>query len=178
MKCREITTQDLVILLIPLVAAGILTIVAGCTALRFDDTEQVTATPIVKNPAFRDIVHKTNWMATLAVVGIALSAMAYINGNTKAVGIFVGSCVALGVSLAVARYASIIAIASLVAGGIVFLYSVGVKNIALKELISNIQELRYCYDADKRHEITKQLADKQSPTTRQLVKKIKVRENI
>jgi hypothetical protein len=118
---------------------------------------------------------------TISIVGIALSVVAFVNGSKMAIPVFIGCCATLGVTLAVIKYSTLIAIASLVIAGGVFVYTVLMKNKALKELVTGgekvkclieeqsapLQDLMNRADFNAVHQNT------QSKYTQALVKKIK-----
>lgn len=112
---------------------------------------------------------KLNWLSMLSIIGIAFSAAATVNGQIKlAMPIFAGCVAALGVSLAVIQYGSWLAIGSLIAAVCIFLYSVLIKNRAVKELIGGAQKLK-----STNANGSKILFDSQSVSTRKMVNKVK-----
>jgi hypothetical protein len=112
---------------------------------------------------------KLNWLSLLSVIGIAASVAATANGQIKlALPVFAGCAAALGVSLAVVKYGTFLAIGSLIAAVCIFAYSILVKNRAFKELVTGAQELKKNVPDG-----SKVLFDKQSVSTRKWVNKIK-----
>jgi len=114
---------------------------------------------------------RLNWVSILSIVGIAISAAAFVNGNKLAISIFCGCVASLGVSLAVVEYAGFLAIGSLVSAVCIFVYSTLIKNRVVKELVTGAQELKEINGNSKLG--SKVLFDSQSVSTRKIVNKVK-----
>ena len=140
----------------------------GCVALRPIQTTQELI-PQTQKEAFFQAVQKTNWLVTVSIIGISISIFAFINGNRGAMAAAVACFVCLSISLAVARYATFIALVgtgvSLVLSG----YTIFIKNKALREIVKEIQEFK----EDVPVWSIKDYLNKQSKTTKEIVKKIK-----
>lgn len=137
-------------------------------------------------------VEKTNWLATVGILGIGLSVFSLINGNTKfGYGGLAGFWVILMVSLSVSRYHSQMALYGTILGvvgiGGLLMYSIFIKNRALKEIIKNIQDYKNNYPNYKNNSniamrdieamrdipfLTPYL-ESQSTTTKEIVKQVK-----
>jgi len=117
---------------------------------------------------------KTNWLVTISIIGCALAAAAFLNGNKMALPLLIGCLTCLGMSLAVIRYATLIALGSLLAGGGVFIYSVFLKDRALKEIIKGGQIFKsFGREKTIAQDFNLVQQDAQSKATQKLVKKVK-----
>lgn len=123
--------------------------------------------PTTPKQALLDNVLKTDWLATTAIVGFAISIAAFINGSKVAVGTAVGCGTALVLQLTVVRYAHVITWLGLVSAVGILIYTFYIKHRAFKEIILGVQihkeggaELKQCLN-------------KQSVSTKQLVKRIR-----
>lgn len=114
---------------------------------------------------------RLNWLSIASIVGIAIAAAATVNGSRLAMPIFAGCVASLGVSLAVMEYAGFLAIGSLISAVCIFVYSILIKNRAVKELITGAQKLK---EINGNSELgSKVLFDGQSVSTRKIVNRIK-----
>ena len=159
-----------------LIIASIIIIIigslSGCALIKpaVDFITGTTSTPVPLLPEAA-LYSKLNWLSIASIIGIAIAAAATVNGQIKlAMPIFCGCVAALGISLAVVKYASFLAIGSLIAAVCIFAYSILIKNRAVKELITGAQILK---EASHTVSGSKILFDTQSPSTRKLVNIIK-----
>jgi hypothetical protein len=140
---------------------------AGCQLIPMGATEPVSDT-------ITTVVTKTNWLVTVAILGIALSVVAFINGSKMAIPAFVGSCVALGVTLAVIKYAAIIAGITLVLAGGVCVYAIFAKTRAIKELVTGGEKVKAWLDKSEDKKSFNEIhQNTQSKTTQALIEKAK-----
>lgn len=123
-----------------------------------------------------DAVKGVNWLVTLSVLGIAAGVFALLNGSKIGIPVIVSCAVALFMSLAVARYATWMAIFGLVGSVLVVAVSILAKNKALKEIVSNVQVIKKVATSNgnvvSQEEIEKTLKN-QAKSTQKLVAKIK-----
>ena len=120
----------------------------SCSLILFAVGCQLPVEPLVStNPAqaLTDTVAKTNWVIALSIAGIAFSVMAWINGSKTAIGVLVGCIVALWLQITIVRYASILAWVGLIAAIGLGIWTVFVKNRALKEIVIGIQKYKKDY---------------------------------
>lgn len=124
-------------------------------------------------------VKGTNWLVTLAIVGMAAGVFAFINGSKIGIAVIVSSAAALFMSLAVARFALWMAVFGMVGAVAVVAISILVKNKALKEIVGNVNavkeivgngggQLAVCDDV-------KTALLKQTKSTQKLVNKIRAK---
>jgi len=117
-----------------------------------------------------DAVKNSNWLVTLSIVGIAASVFAYLNGSKLGLAGVAACCVSLFMALAVARFATWMAVCGLIGSVVASVVSILVKNTALKEIITGVQKYRHstanltCIDNDltdaQEHESTKKIVKK------------------
>lgn len=162
--------------IIAVIVVSILVVLSGCAS-----------TPIIEVPPPTQVLYetvlKTNWLATAAIIGIAISAFTFLNGNKAGIAGMVACFIALTMTLAVARYAQWLAIGGLTGSIGLMIYSIFVKDRALEEIVKGGQEVK---DVLLEHSLTKPPDDytikgtfngvqkyNQSSQTTKLVKKIK-----
>jgi hypothetical protein len=153
------------VLLILLVLVAML-LTTGCHLLQ----PKVVYTP----DTVETVITKTNWLVTVAIIGIALSVVAFINGSRFAIPAFVGCCVALGVTLAVIKYAAVIALGSMVLAGGVCVYTIFVKTRAIKELVAGGEIVKaWSHKPEDADNFDNLHRNQHSKATQQIVKKVK-----
>ena len=126
----------------------------------------------VSKQALIDTVLKTDWVVTAAILGMSLSVVAWMNGSKSAVGIMAGCGVALWMQLTVVRYAHVLAWVGLVFAVGIMLWTVFVKNRALKEIVHGVQYYRRYKDGLSSNGLNECL-EKQTKTTKSIVSQIK-----
>lgn len=103
------------------------------------------------NPTPQQILIKTvkatNWLATIGIIGMGLGVFAFFSGNTKfGIAGTIACFIVLSVSLAVARYHETLALYCIITATVgtmgMFAYTIFVKNRALKEIITGIQNFK------------------------------------
>lgn len=158
--------------LLRIIIATILLIVCifllcGCSLLPM---REVTTEP---TSVLTKVVMEHNWIVTVSILGIAFSVMAFVNGNKYAAVVFIGSCTALGTTLAVIKYANVIAIASLAAAVVVFITTILKKNHAIRDLIWGIEKVKAVEYPHQRKEVNKVLEKSQVNGTKTIVHQVK-----
>ena len=162
-------------LMVTVIALGLIAALSGCGLVQHlepaIDFVFGTASNPVPPPPDAALYSKLSWLSVASIIGIAIAAAATVNGQIKlAVPIFCGCVAALGISLAVVKYASFLAIGSLIAAVCIFVYSVLIKNRAVKELVVGAQELKGKIDPVNGSAV---LFKNQTPSTRSMVNRIK-----
>lgn len=84
-------------------------------------------------------VQKTNWLVTVSIIGIGLSIFSFINGGKDAMAAAVACFVVLTMSLAVARFATVMAVVGTIISLGLSGYTIFIKNRAIKEIVKNVQ---------------------------------------
>jgi len=123
-------------------------------------------------------IWKTNWVTTLAIPIIALGAVAMFNGAAKlGMSAIIFGSVNLFMALATARFAFWMAVFGLIGSTAAVLMSVLIKNKALKDVVSNVQEIKAsAANGGTKEEIVKDIKEVlcgQAKTTQKLVRRIK-----
>ena len=145
-------------------------LLSGCQLPSLTPLHPTTSISPLQN--LTEAVTKTNWIITISILGMALAVVAWMNGSKMAIGIMAGCGVAMWLQLTVVRYASILAWAGLVFALGIVLWTVFVKNRALKEIISGIQK----YKKSKNVCTIREHLYQQCKTTKKLVSQIKKKE--
>ena len=123
-------------------------------------------------------VQKTNWLVTVSIIGIGLSIFSFINGGKNAMAAAVACFVVLTMSLAVARFATVMAIVGTVISLGLSGYTVFIKNRAIKEIVKNVQAFKDTWGitagngASTADRLKDYLSD-QSKTTQDIVASVK-----
>lgn len=160
----EIIVKTFIVTILFIVALFML---CGCSLFPANEINTEPTSVLTK------VVTEHNWIVTVSILGIALSVMAFVNGNRYASIVFIGSCTALGTTLAVIKYANVIAIASLVAAVVVFVTTVLNKNNAIRDLIWGIEKVKAVEYPYQRKQVNKTLKKSQVKGTIAIVNKVK-----
>jgi len=144
----------------------------GCTKSHKIDRPDVDLTP---QQVLVRTVEKTDWLATIGILGIGLSVFAILSGNTKfGIAGTGGFTTILVMSLATARYHQQLAfygvIVSTVGLSLFLAYSIFIKNKALREIIKNVQDFRGEFSTA---DLIVPYLRTQSPSTKDIVKSVK-----
>ena len=126
--------------------------------------------PTTPKQALVETVLKTDWIITASILGVALSVMAWMNGSKTAIGVMAGCGVAIWMQLTVVRYAHVLAWVGLVFAVGIMLWTVFVKNRALKEIVIGIQKYKKDYLGPT---AMGSCLKKQNKTTKKIVSQIK-----
>ena len=128
--------------------------------------------PTTPKQALVETVLKTDWIITASILGVALSVMAWMNGSKTAIGVMAGCGVAIWMQLTVVRYAHVLAWVGLVFAIGVMLWTVFVKNRALKEIVCGVQYFKDFGHRPTAHSLETCL-NTQAKTTQKIVLDIK-----
>ena len=128
-------------------------------------------------------VLKTNWLMTVAIIGVGAGFFSFLNGNGKGLKIMSACFVVLSLVLAISQYAAWIAGIAMAGAVGLMIYTTVTRNRALTEIVKGGEEFRR--DVNENSLIDTgllPLIDKtfknnhnffQSPATKKLVKYIK-----
>jgi hypothetical protein len=164
-----------------LVALLLCMMTAGCLSPWGRKPSLETENPVLQltgRETLTKVVFQTNWLATVSMIGICLGVAAFVNGQKLAIPIIVACGVGLFLSLAVARYAAILAFGGLVLAVGIVVYAVFSKNKAIRQLVATVDVARENLpeDADKKLFGDENCVIKgaiQSGTTTRIVKRVK-----
>ena len=120
-------------------------------------------------------IAKTNWLFTLSIVGVGAGFFAFLNGSSKGLQFMAACFVVISLIIGLARYSAWIAAIAMIGTVCLMVYSVRVKNKAMKEVVAGVQEVRSRSDAGPTddHVILAALSSVQSKATEAIVKTIK-----
>ena len=101
-------------------------------------------------PAFvTKLIYKTNWLTTMALIGIAASAAAFITGQSYALPLFAGCSALLTTILAMAQYSKWIALGGMLISVGIFVYvaikrnkSTRITENALKDVVIGVEKVK------------------------------------
>jgi hypothetical protein len=101
-------------------------------------------------PAFvTKLIYKTNWLTTMALIGIAASAAAFITGQSYALPLFAGCSALLTTILAMAQYSKWIALGGMLISVGIFVYvaikrnkSTKTTENALKDVVIGVEKVK------------------------------------
>ena len=160
---------------------------SGCRIIKpiadfiFAPANTTNITPNVESPARQllNAAKKANWVNTLAIPIIALGAVSIFNGAFKlGMSAIIFGVVNLFMALATARFAFIMALFGLVGSTAAVVLSILIKNKALKEIITNVQDIKKtAKDANVDptfQDKIKAVLSKQASSTKELISKVKV----
>jgi len=137
------------------------------------------------------LIYKTNWLTTMALIGIAASAAAFITGQSYALPLFAGCSALLTTILAMAQYSKWIALGGMLISVGIFVYvaikrnkSTRITENALKDVVIGVEKVKTSIlgkvendlvdeVSSKKKEINEMLRDCQSDDTVKLVSSIK-----
>lgn len=129
--------------------------------------------PITPTQQLVKVISSTNWLATIAIIGVGAGVFAFLNGSTKGIQIMAASFVVLSLVLGVARYGFWIATIPMLASVGLFVYTVFVNKKALKQIITNIQKFKEDGSDETMIDELKVWLNKQSTSTKEIVSTIK-----
>jgi len=151
-------------------------LVAGCACLGLPTKP---TTPIIPTPLEQlwNAAKQSNWLVSLSILGIAGGVFALMNGSKIGIPAAIASCVSLFMTLAVARFATWMAVCGIVGSVLACAASILLRKKALVEIIKGVQQVKH--DAGigaglaSPTEIRNILKENQSKPTQKLVQKIK-----
>ncbi|HUW45795.1 MAG TPA: hypothetical protein VMW50_08365 [Dehalococcoidia bacterium] len=170
-----ITTFILILLVILFIV--LVTLPAGCSLIHTDPGPIIE--PITPTQVLYRTVMKTDWLVTLAILGIGGGAYAFFNGHLKGIKFAAACLVVLGITLWITRYGTWVAwITGACAIGLPAL-TIYLNRKALLQIITGVQNVK---DEGvlvvERQKANRLLSKVQSPETQAIVKKIKEGGNL
>jgi phosphate/sulfate permease len=149
----------------------------GCASLLLQPKSNTPAA-LTPQQQLTEALSGTNWVTTLMLFGIGAGFFAFLNGNSKGLQAMAACFVVLSLALGIARFSLWISAASMAGAVCLMIYTVLVKNRALKEVVKGVQEIRTNVQEGTNSLDLPGLMDSflkqwQSPTTEKIIKKIK-----
>ena len=178
MKMNITTRMIAVVILIGMIIAVLL--LQGCSVLRPLVSGPVVQLPETAKDQLFQTIASTNWLLTLTIIGVGAGFFAFLNGSSKGLQFMAACFVTLSLVLGLTRYSAWIAAVAMIGAVALVLYSVLVKNKALKEVISGVQGIRrldLVTDGSLAHKVLTEIGDRldvvQSKSTKAIVKTIR-----
>lgn len=126
-----------------------------------------------------DAVKGSNWLVTFSILGMAAGVFAMLNGSKMGIPAIVACAVSLFMALAVARFATWMAVCGMVGACAAVAISVIVKNRALKEVVGNVRDIKEsASNGGSKKVLCKDIKStllKQTKSTQKLVGKIRTK---
>lgn len=119
---------------------GIL-LLSGCAIFggQSDSLAQLPETP--EQQLFQTIA-KTNWLLTATIIGCGAGFFAFLNGSSKGLQFMAACFVVISLIIGLARYSAWIAAISMIGTVCLMVYSVLVRNKAMREVVQGVQDIR------------------------------------
>ena len=118
-------------------------ILSGCAALgKLTGPTPVAELPTTATQQLMQTVAGTNWLLTLAIIGVGAGFFAFLNGSSKGLQFMAACFVTLSLIIGLTRYSAWIAASAMIGAVALMVYSVLVKNKALKEVVEGVQRVR------------------------------------
>ena len=156
----------------------ILILTSSCSLFQMSPADKIASLPETPKQQLFQTIAKTNWLFTLSVVGVGAGFFAFLNGSSKGLQFMAACFVVISLIIGLTRYSAVIAIISMIGTACLMIYSVMVKNKALKEVVQGVQAVReFPIDGTLHNELADNvdglLNGTQSKTTEAIVKLVK-----
>ncbi|MHA1228791.1 MAG: hypothetical protein ACTSPV_18865 [Candidatus Hodarchaeales archaeon] len=148
---------------------------SGCLS-SIQDLDDIVKPPVpTPQQQVWNAVKKSNWLVTISILGMAVGFFAFLNGNKLGVPFVGASCISLFMALAVARFATLIAILGLIGSIVSTVLSILSRRKALEEVVKGFQYVKdELLPQKKRTKANEIMASTQkSKSTRKMVQQIK-----
>ena len=160
-----------------LLVVAIFSISSGCAMFSGQKTNTEISNPPTPGTQLWNAAKKSNWLVTLSILGVAGGLFALANGSSKlGISTMAASTASLFMALAVARYASWMAVFGLIGSVAAALFSILARRKALVEIIRGVQKAKDLNQFDGNLSpvlLLKIELSKQSNTTKKIVGNIK-----
>lgn len=161
-----LTIVSIILMLFFLVLAG------GCSLFQMSGADKLASLPETPKQQLFQTIAKTNWLFTLSVVGVGAGFFAFLNGSSKGLQFMAACFVVISLIIGLTRYSAWIAAIAMIGTVCLMVYSVLVKNKAIREVVAGVQAQRDDLGA-MTGRIDSFLAKKQSKTTKDIVRAVK-----
>ena len=150
----------------------------GCSLFQMSPADKIASLPETPKQQLFQTIAKTNWLFTLSVVGVGAGFFAFLNGSSKGLQFMAACFVVISLIIGLTRYSATIAVISMIGTVCLMIYSMAVKNKAVREIVEGVQDVRnmplngtvYNELADRMDGV---LDEAQSKTTKAIVKAVK-----
>jgi len=148
----------------------------------FKNPNAVVDEPGTAQEQLIDAAKGTNWLVAVSILGMGAGVFAFVNGSKIGIPVVVACAVSLFMALAVARFAMWMAVFGLIGAVLAVAISVLIKNKALKDVVTNVQEIKEIAKIDNVDLVfqdkIKNTLKEQANTTKKLVSKIRAKLSI
>ena len=156
----------------------------GCSLFQMSPADKLASLPETPKQQLFQTLAKTNWLFTLSVVGVGAGFFAFLNGSSKGLQFMAACFVVISLIIGLTRYSAWIAAIAMIGTVCLMIYSVLVRNKAMREVIAGVQDIRNEKAMDTmvgeigNKAIAKDIVDEyldyaQSKTTKAIVKAVK-----
>ena len=155
----------------------ILLLFTGCSLFQMSPADKIASLPETPQQQLFQTLAKTNRLFTLSIVGVGAGFFAFLNGSSKGLQFMAACFIVIILIIGLTRYSAWIAVTAMIGIVCLMIYSVLVKNKALREIVQGVEEARHIVlEGDEiypENKMLKVLSNTQSKTTKALVKKVK-----
>jgi len=124
--------------------------------------------------SLKGIVKSSSWLLSASILGIGISVFALVNGSRWGFAGLAGCFASLAATITVSRYAAWMAILGMIGAILLALYTIFIKNKALKEIIKGVQNYKDFNKVEVNKDLLKHYLDKsESDSTKNIVKEVK-----
>ncbi|KKL96493.1 hypothetical protein LCGC14_1843920 [marine sediment metagenome] len=166
-----ILLATIIMLILVMIFAG------GCSLFQMSGADKIALLPETPQQQLFQTIAKTNWLFTLSVVGVGAGFFAFLNGSSKGLQFMAACFVVISLIIGLTRYSAWIAAIAMIGTVCLMIYSVLVKNRAMREVIQGIQDVRDGGAVTDKNittwKVDTLLNEVQSKTTKAIVKIVK-----
>ena len=145
----------------------------GCAILQPRTAgDKLANLPTTGTQAVFQTLKSNNWLFTLSIVGVGAGFFAFLNGSSKGLQFMAACFIVISLIIGVTKYSAIIAAITMIGTVCLMIYTILVKNKALREVVQGVQEIREEVSTED-YSVDSALDLAQSKTTKSIVKKIK-----
>jgi len=147
----------------------------GCLPEIQNPNDIIKPIPTTPQQQVWNAVKKSNWLVTISILGMATGFFAFLNGNKLGLPFIGASCVSLFMALAVARFATLIAIFGLTGSVVSTILSVLSRRRALEEIVKGFQYVKDELISQKKRTKANEImtSAQKSKSTKKVVQQIK-----
>ncbi len=130
--------------------------------------------PTTGTQAVFQTLKSNNWLFTLSIIGVGAGFFAFLNGSSKGLQFMAACFIVISLIIGVTKYSAIIAAITMIGTVCLMIYTMLVKNKALREVVQGVQSVRENLpERPEEKELLDRLKAVQSKTTKAIVKTIK-----
>ncbi len=150
----------------------------GCAILQPKTAgDKLANLPTTGNQAMFQTLKGNNWLFTLSIIGVGAGFFAFLNGSSKGLQFMAACFIVISLIIGVTKYSALIAAIAMIGTICLMIYTMLVKNKALREVVQGVQDIREDSTIDNLT-VDTNLNNTQSKITKAIVKKIKAALNL